>query len=71
MLTQVSKPQAMAFYALLCKKYNGSETRTGQGIASEEHISETLDMPLSDVKRYCESMCRHNITERQGGGIVI
>lgn len=63
--------QAMAFYALLCKKYNGSETKTNQGIASEEHIAHTLSMPVSDVKTYCEAMCIHGITERQGGGIVI
>lgn len=59
------------FYRELCLKYNGDENKTSQGIASADHIAETLNMNVSDVEQIMNQLVKYGITERQGGAYVI
>jgi hypothetical protein len=67
----LNKNTAKEFYRDLCGTYNGNANKTCQGIASAEHIAQTMDIPVGLATIMCEAMIRYGITERQGGGYVI
>lgn len=59
------------FYKELCFRYNGNYNKSSQGIASTEHIADTLHMNVYDVQRIMDQLVSYGITEKQGGGYVI
>lgn len=67
----VTKTQAKEFYRDLCGTYNGSTNKICQGIASTQHIAETMNISPNMVDDFCTAMVKYGITERQGGGYVI
>lgn len=67
----ITKKQAHEFYRDLCGTYNGNPDKTCQGIASAEHIAETMNISPNMVDEFCIAMVKYGITERQGGGYVI
>lgn len=68
---KVTKAQAKEFYRDVCGAYNGDANKTCQGIASAEHIAETMNISPNMVDEFCHAMVQYEITERQGGGYVI
>ena len=67
----ISKSVATEFYRDLCGTYNGDANKTCQGIASEEHIADTMCIPLGLAKEMCVAMIHYGITEKQGNCYVI
>ena len=67
----ITKSAAKEFYRDLCGTYNGNANKTCQGIASAEHIADTMQIPLGLAKEMCYAMVKHGITEMQGGAYVI
>lgn len=68
---RITPTQAKEFYRDLCGKYNGDANKTNQGIASAEHIAETMEINVTDAMRFCFAMVYYGITEKQGDGYVI
>ena len=68
---QITKAQATEFYHDLCGTYNGNANKTCQGVASINHIAETMEITKEKATEFCNAMIKYGITERQGGRIVI
>lgn len=70
-MNRITKEQAKEFYENLCKAFNGSESKTCQGVASVALIAQRMEIPIVDADRYCTAMLYYGVTERQSGRIVI
>ena len=67
----ITREMAISFYHDLCGIYNGNANKTCQGIASAEHIAETMQISENHARELCNAMIQYEITERQGGAYVI
>lgn len=67
----VSKKKARTGYKVLCKYFNGSTTRTGLCVVSEDRVNEVLGLNNYGGKRVLTMMYELKLTERQNGMVVI
>ena len=58
-------------YKVLCEYFNGTSTRTGLCVVSENIAIEVLGLTNYDGKRVLAMMYELKLTERQNGMIVI
>lgn len=58
-------------YNVLCEYFNGSTTKTGLCVVSEDRAIEVLGLNNYDGKRVLAMMYELKLTERQNGMIVI
>lgn len=70
-MEMITEEMAISFYHDLCGTYNGNANKTCQGIASAEHIAETMQISEERAMEFCNAMIQYGITERQGGAYVI
>ena len=69
--TKITKKQAQEFYRDLCGTYNGNSNKNCQGVASIDHIAETMQIDTWKATLFCDALIQYGITERQDGKIVI
>lgn len=65
------KEKARTGYKVLCEYFNGSTTRTGLCVVSEDRAIEVLGLNNYDGKRVLAMMYELKLTERQNGMVVI
>lgn len=65
------KEAASMGYKVLCKYFNGSADRTGVSTVSEERCIEVMGYDMTEGSRVLAMMYEMNITERQGGLVVL
>lgn len=70
-MCNITKQQATKFYRDLCGTYNGNANKTCQGVASVDHIAESMNIDTWTATIYCDALIKYAITERQNGKIVI
>ena len=58
-------------YKVLCEYFNGSTTKTGLCVVSEDRVIEVLGLNNHDGKRVLAMMYELKLTERQNGMVVI
>lgn len=58
-------------YKVLCEYFNGSTTRTGLCVVSEDRAIEVLGLNNYDGKQVLAMMYTLKLTERQNGMVVI
>ena len=58
-------------YKVLCEYFNGSTTKTGLCVVSEDRAIEVLGLNNYDGKRVLAMMYELKLTERQNGMVVI
>ncbi len=58
-------------YKVLCEYFNGSTTRTGLCVVSEDRAIEVLGLNNYDGKQVLAMMYELKLTERQNGMVVI
>ena len=58
-------------YKVLCEYFNGSTTKTGLCVVSEDRAIEVLGLNDYDGKRVLAMMYELKLTERQNGMVVI
>lgn len=63
--------KARTGYKVLCEYFNGSTTRTGLCVVSEDRAIEVLGLNNYDGKRVLVMMYELKLTERQNGMVVI
>ena len=63
--------KARTGYKVLCEYFNGSTTRTGLCVVSEDRVIEVLGLNNYDGKRVLAMMYELKLTERQNGMVVI
>lgn len=63
--------KARTGYKDLCEYFNGSTTRTGLCVVSEDRAIEVLGLNNYDGKRVLGMMYELKLTERQNGMVVI
>lgn len=63
--------KARTGYKVLCEYFNGSATRTGLCVVSEDRAIEVLGLNNYDGKRVLAMMYELKLTERQNGMVVI
>lgn len=62
---------ARSGYKVLCEYFNGSTTRTGLCVVSEDRAIEVLGLNNYDGKQVLAMMYELKLTERQNGMVVI
>lgn len=65
------KEAASVGYKVLCEYFNGSEDRTGISTVSEDRCIEVMGYNMIEGSRVLAMMYEMNITERQGGLVVL
>ena len=63
--------KARTGYKVLCEYFNGSTTRTGLCVVSEDRAIEVLGLNNYDGKQVLAMMYELKLTERQNGMVVI
>ena len=63
--------EARTGYKVLCEYFNGSTTRTGLCVISEDRAIEVLGLNNYDGKQVLAMMYALKLTERQNGMVVI
>ena len=63
--------KARTGYKVLCEYFNGSTTRTGLCVVSEDRAIEVLGLNNHDGKQVLAMMYELKLTERQNGMVVI
>lgn len=63
--------EARTGYKVLCEYFNGSTTRTGLCVVSEDRAIEVLGLNNYDGKQVLAMMYELKLTERQNGMVVI
>ena len=58
-------------YKVLCEYFNGSTTKTGLCVVSEDRVIEVLGLNNHDGKQVLAMMYELKLTERQNGMVVI
>jgi hypothetical protein len=58
-------------YKVLCEYFNGSTTKTGLCVVSEDRVIEVLGLNKHDGKQVFAMMYELKLTERQNGMVVI
>lgn len=67
----ITKEMATEFYRDLCGTVYGNANKTCQGVMNESLIAEHMGISVEDATNFCMAMIKFDITERQGGMIVV
>lgn len=65
------KDAAKEGYRVLCEHFNGAADRTGISVVSEEKCINIMGYDMTEGTKVLAMMYEMNITERQGGAVVL
>lgn len=71
MKIEITKEMATEFYRDLCGTVYGDPNKNSGGVMSIGLIADHMQISVEKANDFCNAMIKYDITERQGGMIVV